>query len=345
MRDFEELERAERRNRALLDAIPDNMFRIRLDGTYVDFHSNHPGSLTLPPDRIIGTNLADHMSPAEAARRLEAIERVVESGRGESFELQIVGRTGEVVDQEVRMEKSGEDEVLAITRDVTERKRAERELVRQQEELRRSRTRIIGAEATERRRLERNLHDGAQSRLVALSLALRLAQSQVPANPDAAVELLANATSELAQALEELRALARGLHPAILADRGLGPALDALAERSPLPVEVETGLDGRLPEPVEVAVYYIVSEALTNVAKYAQASQATVGVQCLDGGVVVEVADNGVGGADPAAGSGLRGLVDRVEALDGRLSVESSPGSGTRISARIPLASDRDSSA
>src|SRR5215471_20587831 len=173
-RSLEELAAAERRNRALLDAIPDNMFRIRVDGTYVDFHSNQPGSLTLPPDLIVGANVADHMAPADAALRLEAIERVVASGKGESFELQVVSRTGDVVDQEVRMEKSGEDEVLAITRDITERKRAERELVHQREELRRSRARIVEAEASERRRMERNLHDGAQSRLVALSLSLRL---------------------------------------------------------------------------------------------------------------------------------------------------------------------------
>lgn len=307
------------------------MFRIRLDGTYVDFHSNHPGSLTLPPDQIVGANLADHMSPEEAARRLDAIRRVVESGRGESFELQIVGRTGEVVDQEVRMEKSGEDEVLAITRDITERKRAERE-------LRRSRARIVEAEAAERRRLERNLHDGAQSRLVALSLALRLAQAQLPASPEAAAEVLAAAASELSLALEELRDLARGLHPAILADRGLGPALDALAERAPLPVEVRVRPDRRLPEPIEVAAYYIVSEALTNVAKYAQASRATVAVERRADALLVEVVDDGIGGADPAGGSGLNGLADRVEALDGRLSVESARGSGTRIGAVIPLA-------
>jgi signal transduction histidine kinase len=231
------------------------------------------------------------------------------------------------------MEKSGEDEVLAITRDITERKRAERE-------LRRSRARIVEAEASERRRLERNLHDGAQSRLVALSLALRLAQSQLAANPESAGETLSAASSELALALEELRDLARGLHPAILADRGLGPALDALAERAPLPVEVRVGPEGRLPEPVDVAAYYIVSEALANVAKdaHAQASHTTVEVQRRDQELVVEVVDDRVGGADPSGGDGLRGLADRVEALDGRLSVESAPGSGTRVAAVIPLA-------
>jgi len=247
-----------------------------------------------------------------------------------------VSRTGDVVDQEVRMEKSGEDEVLAITRDITERKRTERALEHQREELRRSRARIVEAEASERRRMERNLHDGAQSRLVALSLALRLAQSQLTANPDGAADTLTGASAELALALEELRDLARGLHPAVLADRGLGPALDALAERAPLPVEMHAGPERRLPGPVEVAVYYIVAEALTNVAKYAQASHATVTVQCRDEEVVVEIVDDGIGGADPTRGSGLRGLADRVEALDGRVAVESVSGAGTRIRAVIP---------
>jgi len=340
-RSLQELAAAEQRNRALLDAIPDNMFRISLDGTYVDFHSNQPGSLTLPPEQIVGANVADHMPQADATLRLEAIKRVVESGQGESFEIQVVSRTGEVVDHEVRMEKSGEREVLAITRDITERKRAERILVQQREELRRSRARIVEAEASERRRLERNLHDGAQARLVALSLALKLAQSQLTTNPEAAA-LLTDASSELALALRELRDLARGLHPAMLADRGLEPALDALAERSPLPVTMRIRPDGRLPEPVEVAVYYIVAEALTNVAKYAQASHATVEVLRRDEEVEVEIVDDGIGGADPSRGSGLRGLADRVEVLNGRLSVESTPGSGTRIRAQIPLPADLD---
>jgi len=341
-RSLQELAAAEQRNRALLDAIPDNMFRISLDGTYVDFHSNQPVSLTLPPELIVGANVADHMPPADAALRLAAIKRVVESGQGESFELQVVSRTGEVVDQEVRMEKSGEREVLAITRDITGRKRAERTLLQQREELRRSRARIVEAEALERRRLERNLHDGAQARLVALSLALKLAQSQLTTDPEAAAALLTDASSELALALRELRDLARGLHPAMLADRGLEPALDALAERSPLPVTVRTRPDRRLPEPVEAAVYYIVAEALTNVAKYAQASHATVGVLRRDEEVEVEIVDDGIGGADPSRGSGLRGLADRVEVLDGRLCVESVPGSGTRIRAQIPLPVDLD---
>ncbi len=328
---LEELEAEERRNRALLDAIPDNMFRIRSDGTYVDFRSNHPEALTLAPDRIVGTNIADHMSAEDARIRLDAIRRVIATGEAESFEIQVVTRDGQVVDEEVRMVKSGPDEVLAITRDITDRKEAERE-------LRRSRARIVEAEAAERRRLERNLHDGAQQRLVSLSLALRLAQAKLPADATAAAALLADASDELALALQELRELARGIHPAILTDRGLGPALEALAERAPVPVELIAVPEERVSEPVEAAAFYVVAESLTNVAKYAQASRATVGVLCASDALVVEVADDGVGGADPAAGTGLRGLVDRVAALDGTLEVESEAGAGTLVRAVIPFA-------
>ena len=203
-------------------------------------------------------------------------------------------------------------------------------------ELAASRARIVRAGDEERRRLERNLHDGAQQRLVTLSLALRLAQSKLD-DPDAARALLDGAAEELAQALEELRELARGIHPAILSDRGLAPALEALAARSPIPVELE-GLPGdRLPPPVEAAAYYVVAESLTNVAKYADAQAAHVRVARRNGVAIVEVEDDGVGGADAARGTGLRGLADRVEALEGRLSVTSTAGHGTRVRAEIPL--------
>ena len=215
--------------------------------------------------------------------------------------------------------------------DITARKRDE-------EELRRSRSRLVDAADAERRRLERNLHDGAQQRLVSLSLALRLAESKLRADPEAASTILGGAGEELALALQELRELARGLHPAILTDRGLAPALETLAERASVPVELEVDLDGRLPGPVEVAIFYVVSESLANIAKHADASAVTVRVAQSGDAVVVEVADDGVGGADDRQGSGLRGLSDRVEALDGRLVVESPPGAGTRVVATIPLA-------
>ncbi len=218
-----------------------------------------------------------------------------------------------------------------------ENERLEAQLRARVEELRASRARIVEAGTAERRRLERNLHDGAQQRLVALSLSMRVAQNKLRTDPDMAESLLAGAQEELQLALEELRELARGIHPAVLSDRGLRAALEALAGRSPVPVELVDTPAERLPPAVEAAAYFVVAEALTNVVKYAQASQATISVERANGHAVVEVADDGVGGADPARGSGLRGLADRVAALDGRLSLESPQGAGTLLRAEIPV--------
>jgi signal transduction histidine kinase/PAS domain-containing protein len=204
------------------------------------------------------------------------------------------------------------------------------------EQLTASRARIVQAGDAERRRLERNLHDGAQQRLVTLSLSLRLALSKLRDDPAEAQQLLEASASELSFALEELRELARGLHPAILSDRGLGAALEALATRAPMPVELADVPPERLPPSVEAAAYYVVAESLTNVAKYAEARSAHVSVLRRDGIAIVEVEDDGVGGADASRGSGLRGLADRVEALEGRLVVTSETGRGTRVRAEIP---------
>ena len=230
--------------------------------------------------------------------------------------------------------------------DITERKAQEAEVHRlndelhaRLEELAASRARIVTAGDVERRRLERNLHDGAQQRLVALSLSLRVALAKLDSDPAAARATLASAGDELALALAELRELARGLHPAVLSDRGLRPAVEMLAGRSPVPVEIADIPGERLPEPVEAAAYYLIAEALTNVAKYADASAVRVRVDADDASVVVEVSDDGVGGADAAGGSGLRGLADRVEALGGSLAVVSPAGAGTSLRAEIPAAS------
>jgi signal transduction histidine kinase len=200
-----------------------------------------------------------------------------------------------------------------------------------------SRARIVEATDGERRRLERNLHDGAQQRLVSLALQLRLVKAAVPQDPAKADALLTGANDELDQALAELRELARGIHPGALSTQGLHPALNALADRAPVPVRVTHVPAERLPEPVEVAVYYLVAEATTNVAKYAQATHAEVSVERANGLVTVVVADDGIGGAEPGrSGTGLVGLTDRIEALGGRLHIESPPGGGTRLSAEIP---------
>jgi PAS domain S-box-containing protein len=204
------------------------------------------------------------------------------------------------------------------------------------DELAASRMRIVEASDAERRRLERNLHDGAQQRLVATSLAVRLAARRVTGDP-AVRAMLDGAGDELARALEELRELARGLHPAVLTDHGLRAAIEAVADRAPVPVAVDVPLDERLPETVEAAAYFVVCEALTNVAKYAHASEARVRVGHDNGAAQVEVVDDGVGGADASGGSGLRGLADRVEALGGRLMVTSPVGEGTTVRAQLPV--------
>jgi signal transduction histidine kinase len=220
-----------------------------------------------------------------------------------------------------------------------ENERLEAELRARVEELESSRARLLEVSMFERRRLERDLHDGAQQRLVALSLQIAMALRQLDSDPTASRALLDAAREELRKALEELRELARGIHPAILTDRGLGPALEALAERAPLRVDLEAIPGERMPAPVEAAAYFVVAESLTNIVKYAEARHASVRIGRDDGYAVVEVRDDGVGGADPATGTGLRGLADRIAALDGRLEVHSPPGEGTLVRANIPCVS------
>jgi signal transduction histidine kinase len=216
-----------------------------------------------------------------------------------------------------------------------ENERLTAELQAKVEQLSASRARIVESSDATRRRLERDLHDGAQQRLVSLALSLRILRSRLDGDPEAVRELEA-ARRELDQALDELRELARGIHPSVLSDRGLDAALDGLAHRAPLPVELEGTGGERLPDRVESAAYFVVSEALTNVVKYAHATHASVSLLRDDGQVLVEVSDDGVGGADPATGSGLRGLLDRVSALGGSLEVDSRPGRGTTVRAEIP---------
>jgi signal transduction histidine kinase len=223
----------------------------------------------------------------------------------------------------------------AATALLLENQRLDAELRAHIVELRASRARIVEAGDTERRRLERNLHDGAQARLVTLALNLRLGRGGFEDGSPAAT-LVDAAIDEVRESLNELRELARGIHPPVLSERGLEPALRVLTSRVPVPVEFVGGLDGRLPVPVETAAYFVVSEALTNIAKYAEAGQATVRVEHIDGHLLLEVSDDGVGGARVDGGSGLRGLADRVAAVGGALDVESPPGQGTRLRARLP---------
>jgi signal transduction histidine kinase len=203
------------------------------------------------------------------------------------------------------------------------------------EELRGSRARVVQAAQRERQRLERDLHDGAQQRLIALALDLGVLQTRMAGDPEAAA-LLTGARAEIAVSLAELRDLARGLHPAVVTAHGLAVAIESMAARAPVPVRLRVDLPARLAEPVELAAYYVVCESLANIGKHARASTAEIELSVRDGHILVEVADDGVGGADADLGTGLRGLADRVEALDGRLRVWTPCGGGTRVRAEVP---------
>jgi signal transduction histidine kinase len=277
----------------------------------------------------------------DEGRYVDSAGRRVElPGPGSGREVTRIERDGHFVAALIHHPLEEEDESLieavgAAASLALENERLDAELKARLEELTSSRTRIVEAGVAERRRLERNLHDGAQQRLVSLALNLRMARKKLSDDPETAGELLDASAKELDLALEELRELARGIHPAVLTDRGLDAALESLAGRAPVPVELHNDSD-KLPEAVESAAYFVVSEALTNMAKYADATRATVQLERQNGFVLIAVSDDGVGGADPAAGSGLRGLGDRLSALDGRLEVDSAPGRGTTVRARIP---------
>ena len=278
---------------------------------------------------------------------MAAAQNAVDDGRPFVLEYRIQRADGElrwVLDRGHRVYgPRGEQWMDGAIFDITER-RANEEALRAHEverarlkELRASQARIIEAADAARRKIERDLHDGAQQHLVALALEVRLARSRAEPDPYSAVAFLERVGDALAAASAELRELAHGIHPAVLTERGLAAAVDALAGRATVPVEVLETPAERLPAPIEAAAYFVVAEALTNVAKYAQASAATVKATASRGELVVEVTDDGVGGASPETGSGLRGLQDRVGALDGTLTVVSPPGEGTRLRAVIPL--------
>ena len=320
---------------AITDAIPSFLVAVDPDGVVMDDGVNPAFTQAFgwTKEAIAGRSFLDvisdqdqyegHMTIANAANGVIQPER-------ESWWLER-GGVKRAVAWTARpvLDPQGRDIVLVTGSDVTVRRR-------QEEELRASRARLVEAADGARRKLERNLHDGAQQRLVALSVSLRLAESKLRTDGEAAATILAGAREELMHALEDLRELARGIHPAVLTDRGLGAAVDALVTRSPIPVEA-TVPESALPPAIEAAAYYVVAEALTNVVKYGQASSAEVSVEAVNSMVRVTVTDDGVGGADPAQGSGLKGLADRVEALEGRLVVVSPRGSGTTVRAEIPI--------
>ena len=288
------------------------------------------------------------MHPDDKEKIQEALNSARDDGEPFGLEYRIVRADGEVrwvLDRGQLVTGSGGrlwcDGALF---DVTERRAAEeaaraREIERaRSEELHASRARIVEAADAARRKIERDLHDGAQQRLVALALEVRMAKARVAKDPSTAAEFLDRVGKELTEASADLRELARGIHPAVLTERGLAPAIDALVARAPVPVEVLEVPQDRLPPATEATAYFTVAEALTNVAKYAEASHATVRMARENGVLAVEVRDDGKGGARATPGSGLSGLADRVGAADGTLSVTSPPGDGTIVRAELPLA-------
>jgi PAS domain S-box-containing protein len=338
----------EGRLQALIDSSPLALVEFGLDTSIRLWNPAAERIFGWSSEEILGRAGLPMAPPAKRAEAEDLFARVRAGEWVNDYETVRLRKDGTLVAVSIASApvRDGSGEVLgnmvAYT-DITERKAQEAEVHRlndelhaRVEELAASRARIVTAGDVERRRLERNLHDGAQQRLVALSYSLRLALARLDSDPAGAGAVLSDAGEELALALEELRELARGLHPAILTDRGLRAAVEMLAARAPITVEIAEIPGERLPAPVEAAAYYLIAEALTNVTRYAQASKVRARVVASDENVVVEVSDDGVGGADPAAGSGLRGLADRVEALGGSLAVDSPAGSGTTLRAEIP---------
>ena len=327
------------RERELLNAVanyaPSLLCLIDADGTVRPVATNKTFARTLgyDPSETGGVRFWERYVPPEDADEVRvAIEAVVAGGETEVHEGRWLARDGRIVHvlwscTPLPPFATGPAWLLSGD-DITIRKGHE-------EEVRRSRARLVAASDEARKRLERNLHDGAQQRLTSLLLFLRLARSKAEADPSVA-ELLDQAIEELAEAVTELRELARGIHPEVLTRRGLAAALRVVAARMPLALELDVER-GRFGEPAEPAAYYVVSEALANVAKYANATSAVVRVRRSGDRLVVEVEDDGVGGADASRGTGLAGLADRVAALEGSFSVESPRGKGTRIRAEIPL--------
>jgi PAS domain S-box-containing protein len=334
-----------------MENVPGTIYRAANDSNWtnqrvsdeIETITGYPVSDFLGPKKrsITSVTHPDDRGPVE-----REIAAALAADRPFSLEYRIMhadGRTRWVLERGVKtVDCYGVEWLDGIIFDITERRASEQLRLEREteaariEELEASRARIIEASDDARRRIERDLHDGAQQRLVVASLKLRAAEQRTQPGTDAAA-MLAAARADLDAGLAELRELARGIHPTVLTTLGLIPAVEALATRSSVPVELHEALGDRLPPLVETALYYTVAEALTNVDRYAGASHATVRIQ-RDGDVVaVEVADDGCGGADSTRGSGLRGLADRLSTVNGELELDSPPGGGTRLRVRVPL--------
>jgi PAS domain S-box-containing protein len=329
----EEVRGNESRLRAMLEAALDAVVTMDHQGNVIGWNHAATAIFGYHPNEVIGREMADLIVPPHLRRaHRQGLARLLEGQQPKILDrrLELTGmrRDGTEFPVELtitRINLPGQPTFTGYLRDITERVRAE-------QELRASRVRLLEVADEERKRIQRNLHDGAQQRITAVLLNL----GRLREKPEERQELLGAAIDELVTGLEEIRALASGLHPAVLAERGLVPALRALVLAAPIEVELATLPEERLPEPVEAAAYYVVAEALANVQKHAGATRVVVHASTDEHRLVVEVADDGIGGADDA-GSGLRGLTDRVEALGGRLSLDSPPGGGTRLLAEIPV--------
>ena len=328
----EEVRASESRLRAMLESALDAVVTMDHRGRILGWNHAAETTFGFRADEAVGKDMAELIVPAALraahrkglARFLETEHPVILDRRLELTGLHKNETEFPIELTITRIGLPGPATFTGYLRDITDRKRAE-------DELRASRARLVEVADSERRRIQRNLHDGAQQRLTAVLLNLgRLRES-----PEGHAELLELAIEELAAGLQELRELASGLHPSVLSERGLVPALRALVLRAPVPVELEAVPDRRLPDPVEAAAYYVVAEALANVHKHAGARGIVVRATADAGRLTVEVVDDGVGGADEEGG-GLRGLADRVEALRGRLVLDSPPGGGTKLLAEIP---------
>ena len=338
-RDAENLRAARTRHQAMLDVALDCVITIDDEGRVVEFNPAAERTFGYTAAEAVGQDLAELIVPPELrnrhrhgfARYLETKVPTILDHRIELTGMRADGSTFPVELTVTRIDVPGQAGFAGYLRDITERKEAE-------EDLRASRARIVEAADNERRRLERDLHDGAQQRLVSLALALRLLRTRVAAgaSDQDITRGVDDSAAELKLAIAELRELARGIHPAILTGAGLGPAITALAERSAVPATVSALPDRRLAAEVEATAYFVVSEALANAAKYANATAANVAASLDAATLRVEVGDDGGGGADTGRGTGLRGLQDRVAAVGGRLTIDSPLGGGTRVVAEIP---------
>jgi PAS domain S-box-containing protein len=339
-RDADALLAKEARHEAMLDAALDCIVTMDHRGRIVDFNPAAERTFGYGAGDVAGREMAEVIIPPELRERHAlGLARYLATGEARLLDrrIEIIGLRADGTRFPVeltitRIDVPGPPTFTGYLRDITDRVAAETE-------LRASRVRIVEAADVARRRLERDLHDGAQQRLVELALDLREARVRIDQDPAASAELLDTALADLGEATRELRELARGIHPTALSEGGLGPALDALVARSTVPARLVAVPEARFGAAVEATIYFTVAEALTNAARYAAATQVEVEATRSDDRIRLEVRDDGVGGAVPGAGTGLRGLADRIAALGGQMDVVSPPGSGTVLRVELPCES------